>query len=140
VERLSVVVDIGAPVPVVWEALTVPARVSVWDGVEPVDVPAGYPAPGHHARWRTRLGPLRLTLHDRVEAVDPFVSLVSAIDVAFVHLHERYTLTDTAGRTRVASDNEVSSSVPGLTPLALRLARANVTASMDRLKSYCERT
>jgi len=139
VVHLAVVVDIGAPVPVVWEALTVPARVSAWDGVEPVDVPPGYPAPGQHARWRARLGPLRLTLHDRVRAVDPGLCLASTIDVAFVHVEERYTLAETAGGTRVTSDNAVSSPVPGLSPLAHRLTRTNVAASMDRLKAYCER-
>jgi uncharacterized protein YndB with AHSA1/START domain len=139
VGHLAVVVDIDAPVPVVWEALTVPSRVSVWDGVEPEDVPAGYPAPGQHARWRTRLGPLRLTLHDRVGDVVPGRRLASVIDVAFVHVEERYTLAETAGGTRVTSDNTVSSSVPGLSSLAHRLTRANVAASMARLKAYCER-
>ena len=60
-------VQIGTSVERVWRALTVPAEVVQWDSgiVEPIDAPPDYPQPGQHVRWRYRLGPVPLILHDR---------------------------------------------------------------------------
>jgi hypothetical protein len=112
--------------------------VEQWDGVTAADVPEGYPSAGQLARWRTRFGPLDLPLSDRILVVDTERMLASAIDVAFVHLEEEYTLTSTATGCALVSDNEVSSRLPGLQWLATRLTGANVAASMQRLKAFCE--
>jgi uncharacterized protein YndB with AHSA1/START domain len=138
VARVVVTVRIAAPAGRVWNALTVPSQVRVWDGVTPLDVPEGYPEPGQHACWITSVGPFRLTLHDRVRAVDPGVRLASSIDVAFVHVDEEYRLEPAAPGVELISDNEVRSSVPALGRLARRLTRANVETSMARLKAFCE--
>jgi hypothetical protein len=124
----------------VWRALTVPAEVSQWDGVESAAVPEGYPTPGQHARWRLPLGPLRLTLHDRITAVNGESLFSSSIDVGFVHLRERYTLTSAGRGTIVVSENEVMTRLPLLRHIARRTTRRNVRASMERLQRFCERT
>ena len=137
--RVCITTEIAAPVERVWRALTVPEEVSAWDGVAPVDVPAGYPRAGQHARWRSPLGPLRLTLHDRIEAVEDGRRLTAAIDVGFVHVAEEYRLSPApGGGTTLITDDDARSRVPGLTWLAGRLTRANVAASMARLQSFCE--
>jgi uncharacterized protein YndB with AHSA1/START domain len=137
--RVCVTTEIAAPVERVWRALTVPNEVSVWDGVVAFDVPADYPRPGQHARWRSAFGPWRLTLHDRIGAIDDGRRMTAAIDLAFVHVDEDYRLSPaTDGGTTLVTDDEVRSHVPGLTWLAVRLTRANVVASMARLKAYCE--
>lgn len=136
---MCIAVCIEAPVDRVWRALTVPEEVSRWDGVEPADVPPGYPRPGQHARWLTRLGPIRVVLHDRLQVVDPPFRLTSVIDVGFVHLSEDYLLTEIPTGTALVSHNAVSSSVPGLGGLAAWLTRRNVGASLDRLVTYCRR-
>jgi uncharacterized protein YndB with AHSA1/START domain len=137
--RVCVTTEIAAAPARVWRALTVPDEVSAWDGVVPVDVPAGYPRAGQHARWRSPVGPLRLTLHDRVRTVDSGRRLAAGIDVGFVHVDEEYRLTPgPGGGTTLVTDDEARSKVPGLDWLAGRLTRANVVASMARLKAFCE--
>jgi uncharacterized protein YndB with AHSA1/START domain len=139
VRHVSVAIDIAAPVDRVWRALTVPAEVSQWDGVLPVDVPDRYPLVGQHARWLVRVGPLRLTLHDRIRVVEPGTRLASTIDIGLVHIEEQYTLETTVGGTHVASDNEVSARLPGLHRWAGLQTRWNLEASVRRLKRFCER-
>jgi hypothetical protein len=102
------------------------------------DVPEGYPAVGQHARWSTKAGPVRLTLHDRIRVVDLTTRFASSIDVGFVHVEEEYRLEPSGEGSELVSDNRVRSRVPGLGWLALRLAKANVEASMQRLKAFCE--
>jgi len=133
-----VVVEIAAHPTRVWRALTVPAEVARWDGVVPTAVPDDYPVVGQHARWRTKIGFLGLTLHDRVRVVDEERCLASTIDVGIVHVEERYTLEATAAGTRLTSDNEVRSRLPGLGRLALRLGASGVRSSMARLVTHCE--
>jgi len=136
---VCVTTEIAAPLARVWRALTVPHEVSAWDGVAPLDVPVGYPQVGQHARWRSRFGPLRLTLHDRIEAVEEGRRLAASIDVGFVHVAEEYRLSPgPGGGTTLVTDDDARSRVPGLTWLALRLTQANVAASMARLRSFCE--
>ena len=136
--RVVVTVDIAVRPERVWRALTEPAEVEAWDGVTAVSVPAGYPAPGQHARWESRAGPLRMALHDRVRVADAPTRFASTIDVGFVHVEEEYRLDPQLPRTRLVSDNLVSSRVPGLGWLAVVLTRRNVAASMTRLASFCE--
>lgn len=136
--RVLVEVLISAPPERVWQALTVPAEVTEWDGVVPLEVPPGYPQPGQHARWRMRVGPLPLVLHDRIRAVEQHRRLAATIDVGFVHIHEEYRLAPADGGTRLVADNEVRSRIPGFSWLARRLAGSNVAASMARLAALCE--
>ena len=135
-----VATPIAAPVERVWNALTVPDEVSAWDGVTALDVPVGYPKVGQIARWRSAIGPLRVTLHDRILEVEEGSCLAAAIDIAFVHVDEEYRLIPlTEGATMLVTADEVRSRVPGLTWLAVSLTRANVASSMGRLKEFCER-
>ena len=137
--RVRITTEIAAPVPRVWRALTSPDEVATWDGVVPVDVPAGYPRAGQHARWRSRFGPLCLTLHDRVESVEEGRRLAATIDVGFVHVDEEYRLcAGPGGGTTLVTDDDARSTVPGFSWLAGRLTRANVVSSMARLQSFCE--
>jgi len=137
---VRVVVAVAASPERVWKALTVPSEVSAWDGVNPLDVPDLYPVPGQHARWTTRVGPFRLTLHDRVRSVLEGRELSSTIDVGFVHLEEQYLLGPTEAGTELVSESHVSSRVPGLGWLAARLTQSSVRASMERLRVRCEET
>jgi uncharacterized protein YndB with AHSA1/START domain len=136
--RVVVTVDIAVRPERVWRALTDPAEVEAWDGVTAVSVPAGYPAPGQHARWASRTGPVRMALHDRVRVVEAPRCFASTIDVGFVHVEETYRLDPQRPGTRLVSDNVVSSRLPGLGWLAAALARRNVAESMTRLASFCE--
>jgi uncharacterized protein YndB with AHSA1/START domain len=137
--RVCVTTDIAAPIDRVWRALTIPDEVRVWDGVEPLDVPTDYPQAGQHARWRSALGPVRLTLHDRIVAIDDELRFAASVDVMFVHVDEEYRLAPTAqGGTTLITDDDVRSHIPGLNWLAVQLTRSNVQASMARLKAFCE--
>ena len=122
----------------VWRALTEPSEVSAWDGVEPLSVPGGYPLAGQRARWRTRVGPIPLVLHDRVTAVETGRRLASVIDVGFVHVEEEYRLAPGPSGTVLVSDNVVRSRVRGLDTLAVWTARRAIEASMRRLRLHCE--
>lgn len=140
VGRVVVTERIAAPVERVWRALTVPDEVVAWDGVEQVDVPAGYPSPGQHARWATRALGVRWPLHDRIVAVEAPSRFASAITVGFVALDEEYRLRELPGDgCEIVSDNEVRSRVPLLGWLAVRMTRSNVEESLARLRLHCER-
>lgn len=136
--RVVVEVRIEAPPARVWAALTEPDQVTAWDGVVPLAVPPGYPAPGHHARWRTHLGPVPLTLHDRVQAVEPGRRLASAIAVGVVRVAEEYRLVADGSGTLLVSDNDVRATVPGLGRVAGGVVRRNIEGSMARLRRLCE--
>lgn len=132
--RALVTVDIAAPAVRVWRALTDPAEVEAWDGSVPLDVPAGYPRPGQHARWGTRVGPLRLTLHDRVTAVEPGLRLAAALRVGPVRMAEEYRLAEGAGGgCRLVC-------VIRVTPLGTRWVRRSARAAMARLRAHCQDT
>jgi hypothetical protein len=138
--RVRVSTQIAAPVEIVWRALTSPVEVSVWDGVTALDVPVDYPQVGHHARWHSAFGPVRLTLHDRILVLEEGLRMAASIDIAFIHVDEEYRLNPhPEGGTTLVTADEVRSRVPGLTWLAVTLTRANVVSSMERLKEFCER-
>ncbi len=137
--RVVVTEQIAAPVERVWRALVAPDEVVVWDGVERIDVPDGYPRPGQHALWRTRVAGIGLTLHDRIVAVEPTRRFASEITLGFVALHEEYRLSATpGGGCTLVSDNEVRSRIPGLGRLADALTRRNVAGSLALLREHCE--
>jgi uncharacterized protein YndB with AHSA1/START domain len=139
--RVVAAVVVDAPPARVWRALTEPAEVALWDGAVPLDVPAGYPRPGQDARWRTRLGPVRLTLHDRVRAVDPERRLAASLAYGPVRVEEEYRLGPaTGGGTVVVCDNDVTGAVPGLGRAAAALVGRSTRAAMAALARYCAAT
>ena len=143
--NITVKVLVAAPADRVWQALVDPSEVACWDGASPQSIPDGYPLPGQHARWRVAVGPFRLTLHDRISAVQPGRQLASAIDIGPVHLEEEYRLVAVDGGTEVVSANEVSARLPGgghwrgAGGLFRWWADAGVRGAMARLKAHCER-
>jgi hypothetical protein len=102
-----------------------------------VGVPTGYPRAGQHARWRTTIGPVPVTLHDRVVAVDPPTRLAARISYGFVDLDEEYRLVADDGRTTVTSENVVRSRPPGLGWLAASMTARAVRSALDRLAQHC---
>lgn len=144
--ELSERVRIAASVERVWRALTVPAEVAQWDSgiVEPIDAPLDYPRPGQHVRWRYRLGPLPLILHDRPTEVVPASILRSSIRLGPFDFDETYELerlefSSTSLRARLV----VSSGMPLLGSLLARLvgaplARATVRSSLEAIRVHCE--
>jgi hypothetical protein len=130
---------IDAPVARVWRALCDPNEVQQWDGAVPIDVPAGYPQPGQHARWRIAVIPwLPVTLHDRVGEVVANVRLRAELRYAFVVIDETYELEPIDDdRCRLTARNVVTSRVPGLGPWAERSVRTAVTRAMARLERHC---
>jgi uncharacterized protein YndB with AHSA1/START domain len=137
VRRVVERVRIDAPIDVVWHALCDPREVEAWDGARPVDVPDDYPQPGQHARWRTRIGPFPVTLHDRVQAVEAPHRLAARITYGVVDLDEEYTLVAVDGdATVLTSTNVVRSRVPGLGRYAARTTHHAVRAALDRLAVY----
>ena len=71
--------------------------------------------------------------------VERATRFASSIAVGFVRVEEEYRLTPQGPGCTLVSDNEVRSAVPGLDWLAVRLTKANVESSMNRLKEFCER-
>ena len=131
----------------VWRALTTPGEVVCWDAgvIEALDAPADYPAPGQHVRWRYRLGPLPLTLHDRPREVEPCSRLRSSICLGPFDFDEIYTLSrlDSSG-TRLEAELSLSSRTPVLGTLLERivgvpLARSMVRTSLAAIRRHCER-
>jgi uncharacterized protein YndB with AHSA1/START domain len=135
--RVVVQVDVEAPIERVWRALCDPREVQSWDGAKPLDVPDGYPEPGQHARWRTRLGPFPVVLHDEVRAVEAPKRLAARITYGFVALDEEYRLETSDGTTRVTSENVVHSRPPGFGWLAAALTQSAVQGAMERLAQHC---
>jgi hypothetical protein len=141
-------VRIAASIERVWRALTAPAEVVQWDSgiVEPIDAPPDYPRPGQHVRWRYRLGPLPLILHDRPTEVVPASILRSSIQLGPFRFDETYELhslepSTTSLRARLV----VSSGVPVLGSLLVRLvgaplAKATVRSSLEAIRLHCERS
>jgi hypothetical protein len=141
-------VRIAASVERVWRALTVPAEVVEWDSgiVEPIDAPSNYPEPGQHVRWRYRLGPLPLILHDRPTEVVSASVLRSSIQLGPFHFDETYQLQPLdSSTTWLRARLVVSSAVPVFGSLLARLvgaplARATVRSSLEAIRLHCERS
>src|SRR5882724_2704734 len=92
----------------VWRALVSPDELIRWDDRRiSLEAPvANYPAPGHPARWRCRLGSLSVVRCEDPLEVIPAARLRSAVRLASFEFEETYTLSDT---------------VPGATRLSLRV-------------------
>jgi uncharacterized protein YndB with AHSA1/START domain len=141
-------VEIATGVERVWRALTLPDEVTQWDTgiVEPIDAPADYPQPGQHVRWRYRLGPIPLTLHDRPSEVAPNATLRSSIDLGPFAFDEIYLLDSSRPEmTRLTARLTVSSAAPVVGSLLERvagapLARSTVRTSLEAIKRHCEST
>ena len=147
-QRFAETVEIAADRERVWRALTVPTEVVCWDTgvIEPLDAPPDYPRTGQHVRWRYRLGPLPLTLHDRPSQVEPTSILRSSIRLGPFDFDETYTLRDEGPAVTVLSaEMSLTGTVPILGPLLERtvgqpLARSTVRSSLAAIKRHCERT
>ena len=147
VQMFAEAIEIAADRERVWRALTIPAEVVCWDTgvVEPLDAPPDYPRAGQHVRWRYRLGPLPLVLHDRPTRVEPASVLRSSIRLGLFDFDETYTLRDQGpSATQLTAELSVASIVPILGPLLERivgrpLARSTVRRSLAAIKQHCER-
>jgi len=139
-------VQIETSVERVWRALTVPAEVVQWDSgiIEPIDAPPDYPQPGQHVRWRYRLGPVPLILHDRPTEVQHGSTLRSSIELGLFSFDETYELhSRESSSTLLSARLAVSSNVPVIGVLLERvagapLARATVRTSLEAIKRHCE--
>ena len=139
-------VEIAADRERVWRALSIPAEVVCWDTgvVAPLDAPPDYPRAGQHVRWRYRLGPLRLTLHDRPTRVEPASVLRSSIRLGPFDFDETYTLRESgASLTQLTAELSISSVFPVLGPILERtlgepLARSTVRTSLAAIQRHCE--
>jgi Polyketide cyclase / dehydrase and lipid transport len=146
VQRFTETIEIAADRERVWRALSVPAEVVCWDTgvVEPLDAPPDYPRAGQHVRWRYRLGPLPLVLHDRPTRVEPASVLRSSIRLGLFDFDETYTLRDKGSSlTELIAELSVTSTLPVLGSLLERivgqpLARSTVRRSLAAIKGHCE--
>lgn len=141
-------VEIAADRERVWRALSTPSEVVRWDTgvIEPLDAPPDYPRAGQHVRWRYRLGPVPLILHDRPARVEPGSVFRSLIRLGPFDFDETYTLRETGTTaTRLTADLSLSSTTPVLGPLLERvlgqpLARSTVRSSLAAIKRHCEQS
>jgi hypothetical protein len=147
VQRFAETIEIAAAPERVWRALTDPAEVVVWDTgiVAPIDAPPDYPRPGQHVRWRYRLGPLSLVLHDRPTDVVPAAALRSSIRLGPFGFDETYTLRADGPTTRLTADLSLASTVPVVGSLlekliGVPLARSTVRLSLAAIRRHCEGT
>lgn len=140
-------IEIAAAPERIWRALSIPAEVICWDTgiVEPLDAPPDYPRVGQHVRWRYRLGPLPLILHDHPTQVEPGSLLRSSIRLGPFEFDETYTLRDKgASATQLTAELSLASIVPIFQSLLERivgqpLARSTVHSSLAAIKRHCER-
>lgn len=133
----------------VWRALTDPLEVVGWDRSvsAPIDVPADYPKPGQHVRWRSRLNDLPVILHDRPIEVVVGERLRSDISQGLFRFDETYSLADdpmSPGSTRLTMKVVASNEVPvvggSLDRFAVRQhATTLVSASLAAIRAWCER-
>jgi hypothetical protein len=146
VRRFEESIEIAASRQRVWRALSIPTEVVCWDTgiVEPIDAPPDYPRAGQHVRWRYRLGPLPLLLHDRPTLVEPASVLRSSIRLGPFDFDETYTLRDKSpSATQLTVELEVACTVRVVGSLLERivgqpLARSTVRRSLAAIKEHCE--
>jgi hypothetical protein len=142
-------VEIAADRERVWDALTEPASVVVWDVgiIAPLDAPADYPKPGQVVRWRYRLLGFPTMLVDRPQEVVPQVRLRTLIALAFLRIDETYTLEPLPGHpegTRLTAQLYLSNTLPVLSGAFDRhfsrgLASSTVRESLGAIRAFCEK-
>jgi hypothetical protein len=145
-QRFSETIEISRDADRVWRALSTPSEVVCWDTgiLEPLDAPADYPRPGQHVRWRYRLGPIPMLLHDRPSEVVPPTTFRSSIHLGPFDFDETYTLV-----AKGSSTTELTAELSLTTGVALvggwiervigrPLARATVRTSLAAIKRHCE--
>lgn len=139
---------IAAPRGRVWRAITVPDEVLGWDdrARDLLDRVDGYPTAGQHVRWRYRLGPVTILLHDRPQEVVPETRLRSAMALGLFRFEESWSLVAEAGdgtRTRLGLKIVASNSIPVLGGRLDRFAVRGMAAELvDRklraIREWCE--
>lgn len=130
----------------IWRALTVPGEVVQWDTgvVEPLDAPPDYPRPGQHVRWRYRLGPFPMILHDRPVEVVACETFRSSIGLGPFRFAETYTITpEGRGCSVLTAELSVRSPMRLVGVLLARLvgyplARATVRSSLRAIQRHCQ--
>lgn len=145
-KHFSESVEIAVDPQTVWRALTDPKEVVCWDTgiVEALDAPPDYPSAGQHVRWRYRLGPLFLVLHDRPILVETASTFASSIQLGPFDFEEIYTLQRiAASATELTAELSLTSRIPLLGSLVERivgqpLARATVRTALAAIKCHCE--
>lgn len=142
----SLTVEISCEPDRVWRALSIPSEVVCWDTgiIEPLDAPPDYPQPGQHVRWRYRLGPIPMILHDRPSEVVPPSTLRSSIHLGPFDFDETYTLLDKGpSSTELTAELSLTSGVAVIggwieRVFGLPLARSTVRTSLAAIKMHCE--
>ena len=145
-QTFSETVEISCDRDRVWRALSTPSEVVCWDTgiIEPLDAPADYPQPGQHVRWRYRLGPIPMVLHDRPSAVVRPTTFRSSIHLGPFDFDETYTLVDKgSSSTELTAELSLTSSIAVIGGWIERvigrpLARSTVRTSLAAIKRYCE--
>jgi uncharacterized protein YndB with AHSA1/START domain len=139
----------------VWTALADPAAVAHWDAAlgngGALDVPADYPQPGQHVRWRYRLGGVPLLLQEQPLEVVPEERLRSRLSLGPLALEQTWTLLPDAdgdeaagSRTRLALKIAAESAVAVVGGVLDRfeirqLVTDRVGGSLDAIQGWCER-
>jgi uncharacterized protein YndB with AHSA1/START domain len=130
----------------VWRALVLPDELIRWDDRRiSLEAPAPeYPAPGHSARWRCRLGSLSVVRCEDPLEVIPAERLRSAVRLASFEFEETYTLSDqmpdaTRLSLRVVAKNTLPLFGGELDRFDVRrLAAERVDQTLDQLQRWCE--
>lgn len=130
-------IRVQAPISRIWQALTVPAEVASWnrDLIRPIDPIDGYPQPDRTVRWRYRLGPFMVILHDQPLVVEHESVLSSYLRLGPFHMVETYRLTNRNGETEVTAEIDLRKKIPLIGPLLLK---STVRDALKSLKKFCE--
>ena len=141
---IALSIEIAASPARVWRALCLPAEVVLWDeAIETaIDVPADYPSPGQHARWRCRAGVFRL-LHDRPVEVVAERRLRSFLALGPYRYDETYMLEAARPGCRLTAAVSVWAVIPVLHSFIELLylgpaTRRAFSESLVSIKRLCE--
>lgn len=147
-DKVDLSIEISAPISRVWQALTLPAEVAVWDTgiIQALNAKPDYPQPGQHVQWQYRLGPIPLTLHDHPQKVVKNQLLRTQIKLGFLRYLETYTLThdQVRGITILNAELFVGNSLPLVAGifdrlLGIPMSRSTVQISLKAIKTFCEK-
>jgi uncharacterized protein YndB with AHSA1/START domain len=144
---------IGASTRRVWQALTVPREIAMWDErvVAPVDETDDYPCVGRPMRWRYRLGGVPLVMHEEPLEVVPGKRLHSRLTMGSLRYEQTYSIvplepTDEVGgpnapRTQLGMRLVASNSVPVVGDVVdrfevRRMTVRQIATSLDALQAW----